>query len=245
MALRLRNQLQIGVNGIKWHFIPPNSPHFGGIWEAGEKTIKHHLKRTLGDRALFIVDFQTLIVRIEAIANSRPISPLSQDPDDLTPLTPAHFLIGRAMHDIPEQSFIGTPDNRLDNFKQLSKLYQIFWERWSREYILELQRKTKWKSTSGCLHPGQLVLIRDSNLPPLKWKLGRVLEMISGADGVCRVALVKTMDGVLERAVVRLCQLPVAVESRDFQGRGHVEAETENVATAELDPATKKRQTTI
>ncbi|ENN77139.1 hypothetical protein HUJ04_006959 [Dendroctonus ponderosae] len=161
----------------------------------------------------------------------------------MTPLTPAHFLIGRAIDHIPEQCFIRTPDNRLDNFKQLSKLYQMFWERWSREYILELQRKTKWRSTSGSLHPGQLVLVRDSNLPPLKWRLGRVLEMIFGADGVGRVALVKTMDGVLKRAVVRLCPLPVSVESGDFQGRGHVEAKKEHLATAELEPAGKKKQT--
>ncbi|GFT06442.1 integrase catalytic domain-containing protein [Trichonephila clavipes] len=30
---------------VEWHFSPPVSPHFGGLWEAGVKSIKYHLKR--------------------------------------------------------------------------------------------------------------------------------------------------------------------------------------------------------
>jgi hypothetical protein len=29
--------------GIKFHFMPPCSPHMGGLWEAGEKSMKYHL----------------------------------------------------------------------------------------------------------------------------------------------------------------------------------------------------------
>lgn len=39
---------QIINSGTQWHFIPPATPHFGGIWEAGVKSMKFHLKRVIG-----------------------------------------------------------------------------------------------------------------------------------------------------------------------------------------------------
>ena len=30
---------------FQWHFIPPNSPHFGGLWDAGVNSLKYHCKR--------------------------------------------------------------------------------------------------------------------------------------------------------------------------------------------------------
>ncbi|GFX56547.1 integrase catalytic domain-containing protein [Trichonephila clavipes] len=30
--------------GIEWNFIPPRAPHMGGLWEAGIKSVKYHLK---------------------------------------------------------------------------------------------------------------------------------------------------------------------------------------------------------
>ncbi|XP_043867339.1 uncharacterized protein LOC122757838 [Drosophila mojavensis] len=53
--------------GIKWHFIPPASPHMGGIWEAGIKSVKHHLKRVIGDNSFTFEEFSTLLCQIEAI----------------------------------------------------------------------------------------------------------------------------------------------------------------------------------
>ncbi|XP_050298456.1 uncharacterized protein LOC126737571 [Anthonomus grandis grandis] len=72
----------VEVLRIKWHFIPPNSSHFGSIWEAGVKSLKYHLKRVVGSYTLLIFDLQRLLVRIEAVLNSRPLSPLSSHPED-------------------------------------------------------------------------------------------------------------------------------------------------------------------
>jgi hypothetical protein len=79
---------------INWHFIPPHSPHMGGIWEAGVKSCKHHFKRIVGNALLRYEELYTLLTLIESCLNSRPITPMSNDPHDLEALTPGNFLIG-------------------------------------------------------------------------------------------------------------------------------------------------------
>ncbi|XP_072748533.1 uncharacterized protein [Anoplolepis gracilipes] len=68
---------------IEWRTIPPNAPHFGGIWEAAIKSAKYHMKRVIGDAALNYDEMSTLFAEIEAILNSRLISQLSSDPNDI------------------------------------------------------------------------------------------------------------------------------------------------------------------
>jgi transposase InsO family protein len=87
---------------ISWHFIPPRSPHMGGLWEAAVKSVKSHLKRVLGDRMLNFEEMYTLLAMIEACFNSRPITPLSNDAHDLTSLTLEHFLIGTPLRHPPK-----------------------------------------------------------------------------------------------------------------------------------------------
>ena len=52
------------------HFIPPNSPHFGGLWEAGIKSLKYHWKRIVGKELLIFEEFITLLAQVEACLNS-------------------------------------------------------------------------------------------------------------------------------------------------------------------------------
>jgi hypothetical protein len=87
--------------GIDWVMIPPRAPHFGGLWEAGIKSCKLHLKKVVGNQLLSFEEMSTVLAQIEAILNSRPISPMSTDPNDLEALTPAHFLTGSAPTFLP------------------------------------------------------------------------------------------------------------------------------------------------
>lgn len=100
-------------NNIEWKFIPANLPHQGGLWEAAVKSAKYHVTQVVGDLRLTFEDLSTIFARIEAIMNSRPITPLSEDPTDLTALTPGHFLIGDALLSLPENDFTSQPSQTL------------------------------------------------------------------------------------------------------------------------------------
>lgn len=195
---------------VKWHFIPSNSPTFGGLWEAGIKSIKSHLKRVLGNRSLTFEEFSTLLTQIEGILNSRPLCPMSSDPDDNTALTPSHFLIGRTLTVLPEYDLQNIAENRLDKWQRIQILVQQLWGRWQLEYLNELQMRQKWKTRCQLkLKVGSMVLVKDDKCPPLQWPLGRVTSMHPGPDGITRVVTVKVRGSELKRALSRICILPV------------------------------------
>ncbi|XP_058810074.1 uncharacterized protein LOC131675195, partial [Phymastichus coffea] len=195
-------------DGVTWNFIPPRAPYFGGFWEAGVRSFKHHLKRVVGDAKLTFEEFSTLAVQIEACLNSRPLSPLSSDVEDLAPLTPGHFLIGSALLAPAEPS--DTPAiPRVERYRLATVMRNHFWMRWRKEVLHEYQLRSKWLSPTKPLKVGDLVLISDINTPATRWPLGRVLELHEGSDGLARVATLKTATTTLSRPLVKLIRLPI------------------------------------
>ncbi|XP_067619247.1 uncharacterized protein [Eurosta solidaginis] len=128
---------------VNFNFIPPRAPHFGGIWEAAVKSAKCHLNRSILNARLAFEELTTVLVEIEAVLNSRPIAPLSCDPNDYKTLTPGHFLIGSSLKALPERQSSDNINN-LQRWNQITAIKQAFWNRWSHEYINELQARAKW-----------------------------------------------------------------------------------------------------
>ncbi|GBO41555.1 hypothetical protein AVEN_248823-1 [Araneus ventricosus] len=194
---------------IRWKFNPPAAPHFGGLWEAAIKSAKLHLKRTIGKQILTYEEFLTLIIQIEACLNSRPLCPISEDPSELAVLTPGHFIIGTALTTLPEENLLDEKISNLKRWKLTQQLFQSFWKRWSSEYITSLQRRNKWQKPQQNVKLNDLVLLKDDNIPPLHWKLGRVTQVYPSGDDKVRVVLVKTANGLLKRPIHKLSVLPI------------------------------------
>lgn len=104
----------LAKDGTEWKFNPPSTPHFGGKWKAAIKSVKFHLKRVLGDTAVTYEEMTTVTVQIEAVLNSQPLCPLSEDVTDYSALNPGHFLIGEVPTTIPEPKLLSiVPISRL------------------------------------------------------------------------------------------------------------------------------------
>jgi len=194
--------------GIKFHFNSPAAPHMGGLWESAVKSAKHHLKRVMGETVLTLPELITLSTQIEAMLNSRPLTPLSSDPADVSALTPGHFLIGAPLASVPEPQVQEVPLNRLKHWRVTQKFHQNIWKRFSAEYLTTLQHRSKWTADRSNLKIGDLVLVHQDT-QPLQWPLARITAVHPGKDGVVRVVDIKTSTGTYTRPAVKLFPLPL------------------------------------
>ena len=74
---------------IVWKF----NPHFGGIWERLVQSCKKVMIAILDNRSLTDEVLSTTMCLVEQTLNARPLTAVSDDPEDLTALTPNHFLL--------------------------------------------------------------------------------------------------------------------------------------------------------
>lgn len=197
---------------LEWRFIPPRSPHWGGLWEASVKSAKHLLVRTIGKATLTVLELQTLLAEVGAVLNSRPLVPISMDPSDGQPLTPGHFLVGAPLTSLPEPDLADANLSYTKRWKLVTALKQVFWKQWSREYLQTLQQRHKWQKHQTEPKKDEVVLLVDTNLPSQQWIMGRIAELYPSNDGIVRRVLVKTSTGEYERAITQLCPLPLEVE---------------------------------
>jgi len=199
----------LAAERIQWRFNPPAAPHFGGIWEAAVKSVKHHLRRVLGEATLTYEEMATFLAGVEACLNSRPLTPLTDDPEDVAALTPGHFLVGTALLAIPEPTLLDVPTNRLSRWQHVRQMRDHFWRRWSQEYIHGLAERPKWWREGTTLRVGQLCLVRNESTSPAKWPLARITALHPGKDGRVRVVSVRTATTELTRPVIKIVALPI------------------------------------
>ena len=194
--------------GIDWHFNPPSGSHFGGIWERMIRSVRKVLFGLLQQQVVRLDDesLSTLFCEVESVLNSRPITKMSEDSDDLEAITPNHLLLLRSGSKVPCGLYSKDDNYARRRWRQIQYLANVFWVRWSREYLVTLQERQKWRQPRVNVAVNDVVLIMDSS-PRSSWALGRVLRVISDKKGLVRMVEVKTASSVLCRPIHKLCLL--------------------------------------
>jgi len=211
VAVRHQLLLTFSVHRLRWNFIPPRSPWWGGWWERLVRSVKGALKKSVGKRCLVRSELETVLHEVEGCVNSRPLTFLSDEASEALPLTPSHFLIGKSNiyePDDPSQSASGTREDLVQRKLVKDSLLDRFWSLWSNEYIRSLPI---WRGSDkeSQIQKNSLVLIREEGWPRMTWPLGVITEVYSGRDGIIRSCKVRTQRGEFVRAVQRLHILEV------------------------------------
>ncbi|GFX77200.1 integrase catalytic domain-containing protein [Trichonephila clavipes] len=192
---------------IVWKFIPPTAAWWGGWWEMLVRIIKELLRRSLGKSILSYEELSTVICDCEFLINSRPLTYISENPQELIPLTPAMFLIENRCSDTTDIDELNSRDLR-KRMKYRIKLLSDLRQRFRKEYLSELIQK---QNDNRVREPriGEMVLIGNDNKKRLSWPIAKIIELIPGRDGDIRTVRLKTQHGTVIRPVQRIFSLEV------------------------------------
>lgn len=195
---------------IKWIFNPPSGSHHGGVWERIIRSIRRIMVATLREQSLDEEGLQTFFCECEAILNSRPITMPSNDMNDLEALTPQHLLLLKTQPNLPSGLFQKDDTYARRRWRQVQYMSDLFWKRWTKEYLPLLQKRQKWNHPSRNFIPGDVVLIVDESAPRGSWLMGRIVKTTEDEHGMVRKVRVKTKTNELERPITKLCLLQEA-----------------------------------
>ena len=114
-------------------------------------------------------------------------------------LTPGYFLIGCPLEALPDPLSSFQPQSLLQCWQLCQSLTRHFWQRWSKEYLSQLQKYTKWNHSMRNFQVGDVVCLHEDGFAPLKWLLARGISVFPGEDGLVRVVTIKTRKGTYKR----------------------------------------------
>ncbi|GFU13157.1 integrase catalytic domain-containing protein [Trichonephila clavipes] len=119
------------------------------------------------------------------------------------------FIPARSLNSLEEPNLTKCKESNLKKWQKITKIVQLMWKFWSRNYLNQLQQRGKWMFEKNNVKIGDLVLIIEENLPTYKWALGRIVELYYGEDKKVRVVKIKTQYTTCKRAISKICVLPM------------------------------------
>ncbi|KAL3979219.1 Rab5 GDP/GTP exchange factor [Sarotherodon galilaeus] len=197
----------LSLKGVKWIFNPPTGSHHGGAWERLIRSVRKVLNSTLQTQHLDEEGLQTALCEVESILNSRPITLESTDPNDLEALTPNHLLLLKSNPSLPPGLFRRDDLYARKRWRQVQYISDLFWKRWTKEYLPQLQQRQKWGRIKRNFVPGDVVLIVDDSAPRGSWIIGRVTGAVPDEKGLVRQVWIKTPTSHVCRPVTKICLL--------------------------------------
>lgn len=196
---------------IDWIFNPPAASHHGGVWERLIRMVRKVLFSVLQQQTLDDESLHTILCEVEAILNGRPITRVSNDANDLEALTPNHILLLKGRPVIAPGEFQDGDLYIRKRWRQVQYLADLFWKRWTREYLPLLQERQKWTKPRRSFVVGDIVVVIDHAAPRGSWILGKVTKTYPDKHGLVRAVLLKTKNGQMERPISKIFLLQEAV----------------------------------
>ncbi|XP_050312872.1 uncharacterized protein LOC126747936 [Anthonomus grandis grandis] len=189
---------------IKWRFNPPTASWWGGFWERLIGSLKQLLRKVLGRAALVYEELVTVLCDCESVINSRPLTYMSSEPEELVPLTPMMFLREIQEGGVPDCEALDS-QSLCKRVIYLQKVRRDLRQRFRAEYLGQLclfRQGSKQK-----IKLGDVVIIGNDNDKKMDWPLGLVTELLSARDGETRLVRLRTARGQVLRPVQRLYAL--------------------------------------
>ena len=190
--------------------MPPSASHMGGIWERLIRSVRFILASLMKQQVLNEEALVTFLTEVEGILNSRPITAVSDDVQDPQVLTPNHLLLLCPQGSFPPGIFAKEDSFSQRRWRQIHYLANVFWKRWTKEYLPSLQIRQKWQRPHRCVRKNDVVLMVDENAPRAQWPLGVVTEVFKGRDDLARSCKVRVRTNLYVRPIHKLCLLEQA-----------------------------------
>ena len=209
-------------NGVMWKFIVEKAPWWGGFWERMIRTVKSCLKKTIGRATLTQEELCTILVEIEAVVNSRPLTYVEDDREGISqPLTPSHLVNGRRIANTPSGEYfevVSNSETLTRRARHHRKLLSQVTKQWKKSYLTSLREThllRNKKHGKEQITVGDVVLLKDDCSKRMFWKLAVVTELITGTDNKVRAAVIKVGDSPrpLKRSITHL--IPLELNCQD------------------------------
>ena len=195
-----------------FNFNPTASPHMGGVWERGIKTVKGVIYIMIKSTVLTEFELCAILTEIEAIVNNRTLTHVSDIPDDFEVLTPNHFFLGRFNTTGAACEDADGDKSGRRKWKQVFSITMQFWKRWLSEYFPTLQQRNKWQTNQTNIKNRALEIVKEGNLPQGKWSLSRITNVLAWEDDIMRVVRVKIAEGEWLQPTVKVISLEYSLQ---------------------------------
>ena len=219
---KIANELRLSnCDWIQWERNVPVASHMGGVWERQIRTVRSVLSSMLKSdpRPLDHESFSTLMAEVEAIVNSRPLTIEDINDPESMPLTPNHLLTLKSKVILPLPGVFQNADLYCrKRWRAVQHLANVFWNRWRKEYLQSLQKRSKWTEKKRNFCVGDVVLLKDSENVRNNWPMGVVSKVFTGEDGLVRTVEVKTSSGsTMKRPIAKLVLLLESLDDAVLQ----------------------------
>ena len=134
-------------------------------WERVVQIVKRALLLNLGSAKLTRDVFSTIVIETKSLVNARPLTHVRSDIEDEDPLTPNHFLIGRAFPNVPALC----PTIQTKTWTQVRQRLEAIWKRLLKEYIPTLNARKKWTKPDAKLEVNDVVWVLEEWTPRGIW----------------------------------------------------------------------------